>query len=288
MKTHHLILPALAASSLLLFTPSVVAQTPPPVTSSVKARAEASGGSESSHKQTVTVTSDGKRTVKKTVTVRDGVEEVVVEITDENGKKTTTRNPGKSGGAGDKPEAGPWLGVRVKEAPAVVRDQLGLENDEGVVVDVLAPDGPAAKAGVQVNDILLKLAGRKLSRPEDVEAELRSRKIGESVAVELLRKGQRHTLDVTLAARPADQAAGEPPPAAMELLPKAGAGTAGHGGSGGASAKVEIETNGDASAGLDAVLDNPNVPEDFKKTVREMKEKLREFEKQHGVKPDKH
>ena len=51
------------------------------------AKAEASvttenNGSSSSVKKSVTVTSDGKQTIRKTVTSRDGKEEVVTEITD--------------------------------------------------------------------------------------------------------------------------------------------------------------------------------------------------------------
>jgi hypothetical protein len=56
---------------------------------------------------------------------------------------------------------------------------------------------------------------------------------------------------------------------------------------GGAGAKVrpgtiEVEVSGNAGEGLDGVLENPDVPEEFKKSVREMQEKMREFEKKHG------
>jgi hypothetical protein len=161
----------------------------------------------STNKQTVTVTSDGKRTIKKTVTVRDGKEEVTTETTDENGKTTVDRGDGANGGTNKNPGAagpqdGPWLGLRVKETPAALRDQLDLADDEGVLVDVVAH--------------LLEKARKMLEN------------------------------------QPGD-------------------------------GKVEVEVSGSA-AGLDAVLNNPDVPEDFKKTVREMQQKMLDFEKKHQPK----
>lgn len=238
----------------------------------------------STNKQTVTVTSDGKRTIKKTVTVRDGKEEVTTETTDENGKTTVDRGAGANGGPNKDPGAagpqdGPWLGLRVKETPAALRDQLDLAEDEGVLVDVVAPDGPASKAGLKVNDLLLKLAERKLGTPQDLRDALKEHKAGETVAIEVLSKGKRSTVEVTLGERPANEGAQEPPQDAKDLLEKARKMLENQPGNG----KVEVEVSGSA-AGLDAVLNNPDVPEDFKKTVREMQQKMLDFEKKHQPK----
>ena len=250
------------------------------------ARAAATGNETktSTNKQTVTVTSDGKRTIKKTVTVRDGKEEVTTETTDENGKTTVDRGDGANGGSNKDPGAagpqdGPWLGLRVKDTPAALRDQLDLAEDEGVLVDVVAPDGPAAKAGLKVNDLLLKLADRKLAMPQDLRDALKEHKAGETVAIEVLSKGKRSTVEVTLGERPANEGAQEPPQDAKDMLDKARKMLETEPGNG----KVEVEVSGSA-AGLDAVLNNPNVPEDFKKTVREMQQKMLDFEKQHQAK----
>ena len=52
-------------------------------------------------------------------------------------------------------------------------------------------------------------------------------------------------------------------------------------GQGGGGAKAEVEVDG-KQGGLDAVLDDNNLPEDFKKRVREMKEAMEEFERKQG------
>src|SRR4051812_46436422 len=47
----------------------------------------------------------------------------------------------------------PWLGVSTEEASEVVGAQLGLQPGDGLVVRFVEPDSPAAKAGLQQNDV---------------------------------------------------------------------------------------------------------------------------------------
>ena len=79
----------------------------------------------SSSSQSVTVTSDGKNTIKRSVTVVDGVEKVIIETTDENGK--TTRK--EVGVAEPEQATGPWIGIRVKEVSKILRGQLDLAEE---------------------------------------------------------------------------------------------------------------------------------------------------------------
>lgn len=266
-----------------------------------KADAKAEGNHSSSFKKTVTVTSDGKNTIKKTVITRDGVEETITEITDEKGRVTVDGKAldgevkvdgeaGKGrvridGGTGDnkRPDRGPdavdeaegddrpWLGARVKEAPQVLRDQLDFPDDEGVVVDMVADKGPAAKAGIVPGDLLLRFGDQAVATPAELESALRDHEAGESVPVDLLRKGQRQEATVTLEARPGDEPRdGAPPQGLQDKAEKGG---------GGGRAEVEVDGK---QGGLDAVLDDSNLPEDFKKMVRDMKEAMEEFERKQG------
>src|SRR3954469_23966346 len=50
-----------------------------------------------------------------------------------------------------------FLGVETSEVPSVLCDQLGLPKGFGLVVDYVVPDGPAAAAGVQQNDVIKML-----------------------------------------------------------------------------------------------------------------------------------
>jgi membrane-associated protease RseP (regulator of RpoE activity) len=264
-----------------------------------KADTKAEGSHSSSFKKTVTVTSDGKNTIKKTVITRDGVEETLTEITDEKGRVTIDgKLPGGGlqvdgeGGKGrvridgnpkqddlpdrDTVEEGagddrPWLGVRVKEAPQVLRDQLDFPEDEGVVVDVVADKGPGAKAGIVPGDLLLRFGDQAVATPAELESALRDHVAGETVTVDLLRKGQRQEAGVVLEPRPEEEPRDGAPP--QGLQDKAG--------KGGGGAKAEVEVDG-KQGGLDAVLDDNNLPEDFKELVREMKKAMEEFERKQG------
>ena len=285
--------------ALLCGSPRSVAQVH--AEADAKADAKAEGNHSSTFKKTVTVTSDGKNTIKKTVITRNGVEETITEITDEKGRVTVdgklpdggVQVDGEAGkgrvridggtGTDKRPDRGPgpaeegagddrpWLGARVKEAPQVLRDQLDFPADEGVVVDVVADKGPAAKAGIVPGDLLLRFGDQAVATPAELEAALRDHEAGESVAVDLLRKGQRQEATVILEPRPDDEPRDGAPP--QGLQDKAG--------KGGGGAKAEVEVDG-KQGGLDAVLEDENLPEDFKKMVREMKEAMEEFERKQG------
>jgi len=218
----------------------------------------------------VTVTSDGKRTIKRIVTVRDGVEKVVTETTDENG--TTTRSEGDSAPEVANPEPpGPWLGLRVKEASKVLRGQLELADDEGLVVDVLAPNGPAAKAGVVVGDLLLRFGDRPVSTPEELSVVTSDHGIGETVAAVIMRKAKRSTVEIKLEKRPDRRQSA--PEGLTDGFEKSQDGAI--------DISVEGKHRGEA---LDAVLEDPDVPDSFKETVRRMQERFRDFERRHGAK----
>ncbi|HWB08714.1 MAG TPA: PDZ domain-containing protein [Pirellulales bacterium] len=89
-----------------------------------------------------------------------------------------------------------WLGVGLAGADDTLRSQLAVSAGEGVVVTSVESESPAAKAGVMVNDLLLKLDGKALTTVEALSEQLQST-AGKPVALELLRRGKPATLTVT-------------------------------------------------------------------------------------------
>src|SRR6266700_3574391 len=67
-----------------------------------------------------------------------------------------------------------FLGVETSEVPSVLCDQLGLPKGFGLVVDYVVPDGPAAAAGVQQNDILKMFNDQILTEPDQLSKLVRS------------------------------------------------------------------------------------------------------------------
>jgi serine protease Do len=91
-----------------------------------------------------------------------------------------------------------FLGVETSSVPSVVCEQLGMTKGFGLVVDYVVPDGPAAAAGVQQNDIIKMLNDQILIDPGQLGKLVRSYSEGTSVTLTLLRKGQEQKVTVKL------------------------------------------------------------------------------------------
>lgn len=92
-----------------------------------------------------------------------------------------------------------YLGVETSDVPRVVSEQLGLARGFGLVVDYVVPDGPAATAGVQQNDILKMLNDQILTEPDQLSKLIRSYPEGTTVTLTVLRKGKEEKIGVKLA-----------------------------------------------------------------------------------------
>ncbi|MEQ1650797.1 MAG: Do family serine endopeptidase [Hyphomicrobiaceae bacterium] len=69
----------------------------------------------------------------------------------------------------------PFDGVRVSNILPGVADELGLEEDQGVVIVSLKPDGIAANLGFQPGDVILGLRGKPIENVAGLEALLKDR-----------------------------------------------------------------------------------------------------------------
>lgn len=87
-----------------------------------------------------------------------------------------------------------WLGVSLIDLTPELREHYGAPKDVGVLVSSVAPDSPAAKAGVHVGDIVLSIDGASAKGSRDIRRPLREKKNGDSVRLELLRGRTRQTV----------------------------------------------------------------------------------------------
>ncbi len=100
-----------------------------------------------------------------------------------------------------------WLGVQTQVLTSEVARALQLEGRKGVRVTEVLPDSPAAKAGVKVGDVFLKLDGQVIaaSTPSDQELFenlIRAYKVGGAAELEGVRAGQPLQLTATLGRQP--------------------------------------------------------------------------------------
>lgn len=99
-----------------------------------------------------------------------------------------------------------WLGVQIKPMSPEIANVLGYDSSKGAVVEKVMDGSPAQKAGVQNGDIVLSFDGKAISDVRDLTRAVASTAPDTASKVEVLRKGQKMTLDVTLSTRSADKA----------------------------------------------------------------------------------
>lgn len=75
------------------------------------------------------------------------------------------------------------------------------DSSDGLLLDGVRDDSPAAKAGLKAGDKIVKLAGRDVKNVYDYTAALGEMKADQEYEVELLRAGERVTLKIIPAAR---------------------------------------------------------------------------------------
>ncbi|MEJ7809235.1 MAG: trypsin-like peptidase domain-containing protein [Gemmatimonadaceae bacterium] len=89
----------------------------------------------------------------------------------------------------------PWIGIKT-EAPATKNPRDALRA--GVVIRTVVPGSPAARAGVQPGDELVRAGSRPLRNPFDWEAFLLDLRVGERAALTVRRAGREMPIVVTV------------------------------------------------------------------------------------------
>jgi S1-C subfamily serine protease len=96
-----------------------------------------------------------------------------------------------------------YIGVGPQTVTSALQQQFGLARSSGILVAELGANGPAAKAGIQMGDIITKVGNEDMREAEDLLAAIRGKKPGDKVDVTIDRKGKTLVLTVTLEERPA-------------------------------------------------------------------------------------
>ena len=98
-----------------------------------------------------------------------------------------------------------WLGVQVQNVTEEIAASLGLQEPKGALVAKVSPESPAAAAGIEPSDVILKFDGQLIDNMRSLPRAVASTAIGKSVAIELLRKGQAMDLNVTVGRLPDEE-----------------------------------------------------------------------------------
>ncbi len=96
-----------------------------------------------------------------------------------------------------------WLGIGImglEENPSLKALFPGLES--GVIVESIEPGTPAYRSRLQAGDVILRVDGRKVALSRDLQREILSKSIGQSVNLEIWRRGRVVSVDVQTGEQP--------------------------------------------------------------------------------------
>jgi serine protease Do len=94
-----------------------------------------------------------------------------------------------------------WLGVSVQAITPELGQAFGLAAREGALVSQVETGGPADRAGIQRGDVIVRLGDIEIGRIRDLPRAVSRSRPGDSIEVEVVREGERATLDVTIGQR---------------------------------------------------------------------------------------
>ena len=102
------------------------------------------------------------------------------------------------------------IGVQIQELTKEAADAFGLKQANGALVNGVEKDGPAAKAGLESGDIILKVDGRDVRNSNDLPRIITAIRPGSKVTLTVWRKGATKDFAVTVAEMKEDAAAPQP------------------------------------------------------------------------------
>ena len=105
---------------------------------------------------------------------------------------------------GQRPQRG-YLGVGLQPLDENIAESLGLPKDRGEIVRSVQPNEPAARAGIQQGDVILRVGSRDVNPDQTVSYLIANTPVGTRVPLEIIRNGRRQTITVAVGQRPTEE-----------------------------------------------------------------------------------
>jgi Do/DeqQ family serine protease len=105
----------------------------------------------------------------------------------------------KSGGKAVKR---PWLGARLQAVTPEIAETLGLRLPTGALVSNVTSNGPAARAGLKLSDLIVGIDGQAVEDPNAFDYRFATRPLGGNSQIDVMRGGKTVKLTVPLETAP--------------------------------------------------------------------------------------
>ena len=104
--------------------------------------------------------------------------------------------------SGGKAVKRPWLGARLQAVTPEIAETLGLRLPNGALVANVAPNSPAARAGLKLSDLIVAIDGQTVDDPNAFDYRFATRPLGGSTQVDVQRGGKIVKLTIPLETAP--------------------------------------------------------------------------------------
>ena len=91
------------------------------------------------------------------------------------------------------------IGVQIGQVTKEVAESIGLGTVRGALVSAVEPDSPAAKAGIEAGDIIVKYDGKTIDKVADLPRMVGNTKPGTKSSITVFRRGQNRDLSIMVA-----------------------------------------------------------------------------------------
>ncbi|HET6612508.1 MAG TPA: PDZ domain-containing protein, partial [Kofleriaceae bacterium] len=91
-----------------------------------------------------------------------------------------------------------WLGISIQTVKPELRQALSLATDHGVLVTSVSKNSPAAKAGLERNDVITQVNGQKTGTAQKLQALIADAGANQTVTLEVMRGNSTRTMHVKL------------------------------------------------------------------------------------------
>lgn len=91
-----------------------------------------------------------------------------------------------------------WIGLKYQKIDDELATSLGMPEARGLFISDVIPASPAETGGLAAGDVILEIEGRKATKRQILDQQMRTKFAGDTLALTILRKGEEKQLQLTL------------------------------------------------------------------------------------------
>ena len=112
-----------------------------------------------------------------------------------------------------------FLGILPQDVDERIAKSLKLQTTKGAMIAQVVPGGPADKAGLKVEDVVVSINGKEIADANELRNVVAAVQPGKTISVELYRNGEKMTVEVALVERTPELAGAGPQAQSQQEVP---------------------------------------------------------------------